>query len=279
MIQFEVDDLQDLTRNLLTNFGLAFTIEDNYFMIQDDRITTEWCELFLSFLPLIEKEFSKFPKTRDSERSLVHYLTRYEFILIFGINYKEEDIYLMTKLLHLDYTSYKEFLYAEDVIPDNLTDFIEKFMLDDFVAYLELRDEMIYGDVISFTFLKFRNKGIFIYIGPKTISLSNVPDPYGTIPRCFPTITEFPPLYFSDVIKHNKLIWIPKNLDYFETEIDYQDLVDQIPDAITGAIIFNDIEYDFILDPEYTDLDTLKEKGGYGSCSKKYPTLIIFAEL
>lgn len=93
---------------------------------------------------------------------------------------------------------------AGDII--QVREFIEGFFLHNVeIPHAKARDkDTQYGDILRHSFLQYRNDGVYIYDGCHFVPLSSEPDDYGCVPKTFPAITQFPILYFSQSIDHNR---------------------------------------------------------------------------
>lgn len=107
--------------------------------------------------------------------------------------------------------------------------FVQEFFLPYEVDFIQKRDrnDLKYGDAIVHYFLAYRNEGVYLYDGNQGVTLATNMDAYGNIPISFPSITQFPIMYFSETIDHNRYIWIPKGISVEAIIQDYQ--IDNIP--------------------------------------------------
>lgn len=93
----------------------------------------------------------------------------------------------------------------------------------DFWQFVDLQDEPAFqdalteelrthldirrGDVVFIEdYLGYRNNGMMIFNGKRVIPLDSEPDDYGTVPKEFQVITEFPIMYWCDTITHNSYV-------------------------------------------------------------------------
>lgn len=67
---------------------------------------------------------------------------------------------------------------------------------------------LVRGDILVLLFLDpgYRNDGLMIYDGDNIVKLDDVLDEYGSVPSQFKVITEFPILYWSEIIGHNMIV-------------------------------------------------------------------------
>lgn len=202
-------------------------IQDNERLIlspskYEKNINEDWINLFATFLPTIVDSYNEFDESRpfhlerDPNRTFMHTMTKEEFILVALRHFSKEKLLSMGKTLSSP-DRFEKFLSMYEEYPDwELEIIISAYLISPFISYLKLRDEkvgMLFGDVICFSFLDYRDDGIFIYYQDNSaIPLESKPDDYGTLPRLFPAFTEFPPEYFINAIGHNSYIWIPKSI-------------------------------------------------------------------
>lgn len=98
--------------------------------------------------------------------------------------------------------------------------------------------EIVRGDVVHFEqYGNYRNDGRAIYDGAKLVDLDHDFIDYGTIPREFQVINEFPCDHFIDVNDHNTLVY------FWPTPIDKNTIVDIIKsvrwkDATTATLTY-----------------------------------------
>lgn len=325
-MKFTVDNqILDSFIQMLKNFGTNFKMPETRelvieFDFNSNGLTEDWLNTLVEFLPLIEQEKENatsersFEKERNPNRTFMHTLTVYEVILLIKLVYSQEKLEAIASSLHMESDAFENF-FTEHELPTDFELFIEKDLIDYVVRYLERRDDMQYGDLIGFTFLDYRNQGIFVYIGSGSgaIPLSCEPDEYGTIPRVFPAITEFPPQYFMDGITHNYHVWVPRGLrfqvdsldqlkkkhleiyssfqdmEYFEitqwatTEFDGKEYVlihvkekilEEDDNPRAVKAIYPD-GYTPEVEPEFS-FDQVRRQGCYGSCHLEFENLITF---
>lgn len=117
-----------------------------------------------------------------------------------------------------------ETLFLYDLLPEEIAevDYLEMHliknleldMLDVYHSILVEREaDLLRGDIIQEEWEDYRNTGTYIYDGDEIIELDDFPDDYGTLPKQFLGLSEFPIKYWEGRIVHNN--WI--HVDLSET--------------------------------------------------------------
>lgn len=78
-----------------------------------------------------------------------------------------------------------------------------------YIKYRDGKENVKRGDLLTHEFTSYRNDDVFIYNKSVFIDLATEPDEYGTVPKKFHGITQFPIDYWSESIQHNNYIYIP----------------------------------------------------------------------
>jgi hypothetical protein len=201
-----------------------------------------WINNLIDDLPSIAHSYMNQDK-RQTDRCLQHIITLEEFILLIKLHNSQQKYLDIAKLTNENmYDELNNLLNGQYVNGYELAIFIETVLLFEEVEFLKRRDlDFKYGDVIRHGFLSYRNIGVFLYTGDIAVPLATYPDDYGSIPRIFPSITEFPIMYFSDAISHNKDIWIPKGIPCVNVITDYMsyqhDIDEQIDQDLSNLIV------------------------------------------
>lgn len=185
----------------------------------DDTSNSNWLDECIKQLPTLSRDLANIKRNRQVDRCYQHTISLVEFILLVKLhNWGNMYLEIAKSLGDAEYHALSTMLVENG--DDNsyshgygIISFIETIMLGKEVNFLRIRDgNMLYGDIIRHDFITSRNQGVFVFTGDIAIPLAIRPDDYGTVPRIFPAITEFPIMYFSDAITHNTYIWIPKGI-------------------------------------------------------------------
>lgn len=168
------------------------------------------------------------------------------------------------------------------------------------MKYLEIRDSDIklqYGDIVCFTFMGYRNDGLYILNEEKEPEeLSATLDDYGTVPDTYPAFTKFPTGYFSNAIGYNNYIYVPPGLkcksrltvDYLTNFDECIDLYNQIIESdevtVTEVIVFEYKNEDYLFlffscqedGIDEVSRDEVYKKGSYAIKYTKCDRVIIF---
>lgn len=111
---------------------------------------------------------------------------------------------------HVYVLNFNEFISPQENMLDN-----SQIILFDsrsgFLKFFNIKPSR--GDIIKNSNYSYRNEGVYIFDGENIINLDYYfIDDYGCVPKQFLSIEEFCPKYWSDIIQHNKIIWINKSI-------------------------------------------------------------------
>jgi len=195
---------------------------------EDNRYIKDWVNYLSSeHDEIIGAIKSRNKRVRDPTRSYQHMVTDPEFALLvkaLGTDKILEQVKDMTNPygdVSAMNTPYQQLLTILSGSRDQERDANLDELVDLYIGvirnYIRLRDKQVglkYGDTIRFSFMTYRNTGLYICMAAEAIGLDSYPDDYGNVPAvAFPAITEFPIKYFSEVIDHNEFVWLPKGLN------------------------------------------------------------------
>jgi len=227
-----IDTAMRVVRSLLNGNCDLEAVGNNIIISCYHNIDVEsWRDYLVESLPAIEASLRNQDGQRDANRCYQHVISDEEFILLLKCNGEQDYLDMAVILDKRSENNQHEALMTllqgnrEKGYDVDLAYFISQLFLPIETRYIQIRDnkvDLIYGDVVRHEFMTYRNDGVYIYNSYQLTELAYDPDDYGTVPRTFPVITEFPIMYWSDAIAHGRFVFVPKAINCQSIDYDYQ---------------------------------------------------------